>query len=62
VEHRYHFNIFNTTINFQLHKFDNIFDKRTMKLLTLGSTFIYLIKMINIYVYKVTGDQVKSGI
>jgi hypothetical protein len=37
VEHYYHFDIFNTTIDFQLQEFDIRFGKKTMKLLTLNS-------------------------
>jgi hypothetical protein len=37
VEHHYHFNIFNTTIDFQLQDLDSRFNEKAMKLLTLSS-------------------------
>ena len=36
VEHHYHFDIFNTTIDFQLQELDSRFGEKTMKLLTLS--------------------------
>jgi hypothetical protein len=36
VEHHYYFDIFNTTINFQLQKLDSRFGKKAMKLLILS--------------------------
>ena len=38
MEHHYHFDIFNTTIDFQLQKLDSKFNEKVMKLLTLNST------------------------
>jgi hypothetical protein len=38
MEHHYHFDIFNATINFQLQEFDNRFSEGAMELLTLSST------------------------
>jgi hypothetical protein len=37
VEHHYHFDIFNTTIDFQLQEFDNRFGEKAMELLILSS-------------------------
>jgi hypothetical protein len=37
VEHHYHFDIFNTTIDFQLQELDNRFGENAMELLTLSS-------------------------
>jgi hypothetical protein len=37
VEHHYHFDIFNATINFQLQELDNKFGEKAIKLLTLNS-------------------------
>jgi hypothetical protein len=37
VEHHYHFDIFNATIDFQLQELDNRFGERAMELLTLSS-------------------------
>jgi hypothetical protein len=37
MEHHYHFDIFNATIDFQLQKLDNRFSEGTMELLTLSS-------------------------
>lgn len=38
VEHRYHFDIFNATIDFQLQEFNSRFGERALELLTLSST------------------------
>jgi hypothetical protein len=37
IEHYYHFDIFNATIDFQLQELDNRFSKGVMELLTLSS-------------------------
>jgi hypothetical protein len=36
VKHHYHFDIFNTNINFQLQELDNRFGEKAMELLTLN--------------------------
>jgi hypothetical protein len=38
VEHYYHFDIFNTTIDFQLQELDSRFGEKAMELLTFSST------------------------
>ncbi|XP_052203041.1 uncharacterized protein LOC127808506 [Diospyros lotus] len=38
IEHHYHFDIFNSTINFQLQELDSRFNEQTMELLSLSST------------------------
>ena len=39
MEHHYHFDIFNATIDFQLQELDCRFGKRVMELLTLNENF-----------------------